>query len=54
MSFRNIKLQIAIRHLNADIRKAAGNASVDIGRDVWDKERKESIGDRECLNLGGR
>lgn len=43
-----------MRHLNVDIRKAAGSTSVDIGRDVWDRERKESAGDGECLNLGGR
>ena len=53
-SFRNIKLQIAIRQLNVGTRKAAGNTSVDIGRDDWDRERKDSVGDRECLNLGGR
>lgn len=40
--------------MNVDTRKAAGNTSVDIGRDDWDRERKESVGDRECLNLGGR
>ena len=30
-----------MRHPNVDIRKAPGNISVDIGRDVWDRERKE-------------
>lgn len=34
-----------MRRPNVDIRKAAGNTSVDTGRDVWGRERKERAGD---------
>ena len=37
----NVELHISVSHPNLDIRKAIGNTSVDVKREVWARDIKE-------------